>query len=203
MSFAEKIKALFSDEAGQVKVETVETEVTEQKFLDIPVGDRMFRVDTETLVEGSYIFEVVMEEVDGVEQEVIKKVEDGEYTLEDGTIIMVEADTVVSIKTPEEEPVEEVIIDEAGSVEEVVVSEFESAVFDSFEKLKEEMKSLSEINKSLKEELASLKEDFSNQLEEIKKLPGSESVSFKKQGFKFAKKENDYARLQDLSKYRK
>lgn len=205
MSFAAKIKALFSEEVETEQEVTVETEdKTEQKFMDIPVGDRLFRIDTEELMEGSYIFEVVIEEVDGVEQEIIKKVDDGEYTLEDGTVITVVEDTVTTIVAPEEtteETTEEV---EEGFKEEEKPSEFELTVFESFEKLKKDFEKLVEINGDLKKEINLLKEDFDNKLEEVKKLPGGEAVSFKKQGFKFNKKEEtNYARYQELSKYRK
>mgnify|MGYP003641368638 CR=1 FL=1 len=204
MSFTEKVKALFNTEVEVV----VETETTEaNKFLDIPVGDKIFRVDSEVLAEGDYIFEVVTEEVDGEVIENIVKVEDGDYTLEDGKTIKVENDTVTSI-TEEAEKEEETTEEEEEVVEdfkEEKVNEFESVVFQSFTRMKEDFKLLVEINEELKNEITKLKEDFTSKIEEIKKLPGGQSVSLKKQGFKFEQKNNseEIDRLQNLSKYRK
>lgn len=219
MSFTEKLKALFNETevevkeevvestesiesteevVEEVKVETSEEEVIkeEKHFLDIPYGERMFRVDTDSLEEGSYIFEIVMEENEAGEMvEAIKKVEDGEYSLEDGTVFMVENDTVTKIDKPE------MVEEEVVEAEVEAPSEFENEVYSSFERMKNEV----ELLKKSVEELTKFNEDLKSKVEELEKQPGSEGVTFKKQGFKFnsEKKKTDLDRLKSLSKYRK
>jgi len=197
MSFTEKVKALFNTEV------IVETETSEEvnKFLDIPVGDRIFRVDSEVLAEGDYIFEVVVTE----EGETIEKVADGDYEIEGGKSIKVENDTVISITEIEEEEEtteEEAVVEASEDFEKV--NEFESVVFESFLKIKQDFKELVEINEELKNQIVELKEDFNSKIEEVKNMPGDKSVSLKKQGFKSSKTQNlEIDRLQNLSKYRK
>lgn len=190
MNFTEKLKSLFQD--IEVKTE-VQPNVKPEKFMDIVFGDRMFRTDSETLVEGSYIFEVIL--VDGVES--IGKVEDGEYELEDGTKFVVENDTIVSITLPEGESEGE------GEPEPQVDTEFQSAVVDSFEKFSKKIETLTKINSDLKDEMIKIKEEFSSKLEEIRNLPGDSGVKMKKTGFQSVKKETDFSQLRELSKYRK
>lgn len=202
MSFTERIKALFNEEViNEPKVEEPKVEEPASLFLDIKSGDKVFRVEGEELLEGAYIVEIVMEEVEGEMVESTKQIEDGEYTIEGGKVITIESDLIKSIKD------EEVKEEEIKEEEVIVVAEdlFSVTVTETFEKMKSTIDSLMEEIKSLKSEVESFKNDFSTQLEEVKKLPAEKGVSFKKEGFKFNKTEKtDFSRLQELSsKYRK
>ena len=192
MSFTEKLKALFSEvQVNEPVNDTVNDTVNEpKKFMDIAVGDRMFRTDSEEFVEGSYIFEVML--VDGVET--IGKVEDGEYEMADGTKFVVENDTVVSITQGEGNPEPEAEVD----------VEFQKVVVEGFETFSNKMKELTKINQDLLKELNEMKTNFSSQLEEIKNLPANGGVKVKKNGFQQTPKKTDYSELVELSKkYRK
>lgn len=193
MNFTEKLKSLFNDIVVEKVEQVKEPVVKPEKFMDIAVGDRMFRTDTEELVEGAYIFEVLL--VDG--QEVIGKVEDGEFETGDGVKFVVENDTIVSITMPEGEGEGSVEVEvEASAVD----TEFQSAVVESFEKFSKTIQGLEKINSDMKNEMNKMKEEFSKKLEELN-LPAESGVKLKKSGFSSVKKEKtDLSFYQELSK---
>lgn len=193
MNFREKLKSLFQEieVKPEVKPEVqpeVKAVVKPEKFMDVAVGDKMFRTDTEELVEGAYIFEVML--VEG--EEVIGKVEDGEYETADGVKFVVENDTIVSITMPEGET-------------ESVETDFQEIVLEGFEAFRKRIEVLTKTNTDLTNELNKMKSDFSAQIKEIKELPAESGVKLIKSGFQSTKKEKtDFSYFQDLAKkYRK
>ena len=142
-------------------------ESQEVKFIDVPVGDMVIRVEGDIIEVGSPIFKVVVDS-EGVEQ--VTPLEDGEIEIE-GKIIVVLDGVVTEIKdVAEEEPEVEPIADEAP-----VSSEF-SQVVSLLEKMTSKIEALqSEVNV-----LKSANEGFKADLDKFAAQPAAPALEVPK-----------------------
>lgn len=189
MSLLDELKNLLNskkDENFEVETPT-ETPAEEEtpaenevKFVEVKTTeDIILRVDGE-LEEGKSI--------EIIDETGARPADNGEYVLEDETVIVVEENVIASLTTPEteddvvveNEPSEEEMKEDKDKEEDMKEENFSKEdISESFNLLINEVKelkaSISEIE-SLKEELKGMNEDF----EKFKKSPSTESLKNEK-----------------------
>jgi hypothetical protein len=141
-------------------------ESQEVKFIDVPVGDMVIRVEGDIIEVGYPIFKVVVDS-EGVEQ--VTPLEDGEYEIEDKIIVVLDG-IVAEIKDVEAPEVEEPEV-----AEEPVSSEF-SQVVSLLEKMTSKIEALqSEVNV-----LKSANEGFKADLDKFAAQPAAPALEVPK-----------------------
>ena len=166
----------------KIKELVFETEKVEVKFLDVQTSEGVvLRVEEDEIASGQTISLVEIVE----DEEVINPVVEGEYILEDGRTVVVNADSVIVeiIEEPEE------IVEE---MEEVIETPPTST------------KSLEEkINATIDRKTGELEEKLDNLLakfESFSKAPADKEIKIEKKEFK---KNNKMDRLDELNKFRR